>query len=69
MQKINVKGDIENEKNISLLTEAMLLVGALTGCGGTGLGLSIVKHAVAYHGGKVTLDSKVGKGTTITIFF
>ena len=37
--------------------------------GGTGLGLSIVKHAVAYHGGKVTLDSKVGKGTTITIFF
>ena len=37
--------------------------------GGTGLGLSIVKHAVAYHGGKVTLDSKVGKGTTITVEF
>lgn len=37
--------------------------------GGTGLGLSIVKHAVAYHGGKVTLDSKVGKGTTITVKF
>ena len=37
--------------------------------GGTGLGLSIVKHAVAYHGGKVTLDSKVGKGTTITVVF
>ena len=37
--------------------------------GGTGLGLSIVKHAVAYHGGKVTLESEVGKGTTITIVF
>lgn len=37
--------------------------------GGTGLGLSIVKHAVAYHGGKVTLNSKVGKGTTITVEF
>lgn len=37
--------------------------------GGTGLGLSIVKHAVQYHGGKITLDSKVGKGTTVKIVF
>ena len=37
--------------------------------GGTGLGLSIVKHAVQYHSGKVTLDSEVGKGSTITITF
>ena len=37
--------------------------------GGTGLGLSIVKHAVQFHQAKVTLDSEVGKGTTITIKF
>ena len=35
--------------------------------GGTGLGLSIVKHAVQYHGGKLEIDSTVGKGTTIKI--
>lgn len=37
--------------------------------GGTGLGLSIVKHAVAYHGGTIRLDSEIGKGTTINIIF
>lgn len=37
--------------------------------GGTGLGLSIVKHAVAYHGGAIELDSKVGEGTTVTVRF
>ena len=37
--------------------------------GGTGLGLSIVKHAVAYHGGTIKLDSKVNEGTSITVTF
>ena len=37
--------------------------------GGTGLGLSIVKHAVQFHKAKVTLDSNVGKGTTVTVRF
>ena len=37
--------------------------------GGTGLGLSIVKHAVQYHHGKITLDSKPNYGTTINVLF
>lgn len=37
--------------------------------GGTGLGLSIVKHAVAYHHGKIALESEANKGTVITVEF
>ena len=37
--------------------------------GGTGLGLSIVKHAAKLHDAKITLESKVGKGTEITVIF
>ncbi len=37
--------------------------------GGTGLGLSIVKHAAAYHDAKLSLRSKPGEGTEITVHF
>jgi two-component system, OmpR family, sensor histidine kinase SenX3 len=35
--------------------------------GGTGLGLAIVKHVTAAHGGKVTVTSKEGSGSTFTL--
>ena len=37
--------------------------------GGTGLGLSIVKHAVQYHHGKITVESELNRGTTVSILF
>jgi signal transduction histidine kinase len=34
--------------------------------GGAGLGLAIVKQLVEAHGGRVSIDSHPGKGTTVT---
>lgn len=37
--------------------------------GGTGLGLSIVRNTIEVHGGRIELDSQLGKGTRIMLHF
>lgn len=37
--------------------------------GGTGLGLAIVKHIAQIHGAELKVDSILGKGTTISVYF
>ncbi|MCE5237778.1 PAS domain-containing protein [bacterium] len=37
--------------------------------GGTGLGLSIVRHIMESHGGRVTVHSVPGEGSTFSVFF
>jgi len=37
--------------------------------GGTGLGLSIVKHLMIAHGGKMEIESQLGRGTKVFLFF
>jgi two-component system phosphate regulon sensor histidine kinase PhoR len=36
--------------------------------GGTGLGLAIVKHIVNRHRGRLAIESKVGEGSTFTVY-
>ena len=37
--------------------------------GGTGLGLSIVKHIMNVHGGRIEVESELGRGSRFSLFF
>lgn len=37
--------------------------------GGTGLGLSIVKHLMMVHNGRIEIESQLGVGTTVSLYF
>jgi signal transduction histidine kinase len=36
---------------------------------GSGLGLTLVKHTVEAHGGKISVESKIGQGSTFSLIF
>jgi signal transduction histidine kinase len=47
--------------------QARQSVAPATGEGGKGLGLAIVKRIAELHGGSVAVDSRLGRGTTVTL--
>ena len=55
--------------NVDRLFERFYVVdkGRSRDSGGTGLGLAIVKHIAQAHGGKVVVQSELGKGSTFSI--
>lgn len=56
-------------EHLPRLTERFYRVdaGASRAKGGTGLGLALVKHIVARHRGRLTIESELGKGATFTV--
>jgi two-component system, OmpR family, phosphate regulon sensor histidine kinase PhoR len=58
-------------EHIPRLTERFYRVdaGRARDMGGSGLGLAIVKHALQQHGGGLTIDSTLGRGSTFTCHF
>jgi two-component system phosphate regulon sensor histidine kinase PhoR len=57
-------------EHLSRLTERFYRVdrGRSRQLGGTGLGLAIVKHILNRHGGRLTIESKLGQGSRFAIY-
>lgn len=56
-----------SEEDLPYVTERFYR--ANTSVEGSGLGLSMVKEIMELHGGKLEIESKVGKGTTVRLIF
>ena len=67
--KVADRGEGIAPEHIKRLTERFYRVDTSRSrsLGGTGLGLSIVKHIVERHRGRLTIESKLGKGTTVHV--
>ncbi|MFV8828807.1 sensor histidine kinase [Alkalihalobacterium sp. APHAB7] len=63
------KGEGIPEEDVEKITERFYRVnkGRTRKEGGTGLGLAIVQQIVKLHGGRLTIESTVGRGTAVTI--
>ena len=68
---VSDKGDGIAPDHIPRLTERFYRVdaGRSQSAGGTGLGLSIVKHIAEHHRAKLSIESKLSEGTTVTVQF
>jgi two-component system phosphate regulon sensor histidine kinase PhoR len=66
---ISDQGDGIAPEHIPRLTERFYRVdkGRSKSIGGTGLGLAIVKHISERHGGRMEINSEVGRGTTVSV--
>ncbi|UUX52140.1 ATP-binding protein [Nisaea acidiphila] len=67
---VSDQGDGIPREHIPRLTERFYRVDTARSreLGGTGLGLAIVKHIVSRHRGALSIESKVGEGSTFTVF-
>ena len=57
-----------SEEDRSRIFQRFYQAGDTHRTGGMGLGLSMVRQIVQLHGGTITVDSAVDKGTTFTVF-
>jgi two-component system phosphate regulon sensor histidine kinase PhoR len=69
--QITDQGDGIAKEHLPRLTERFYRVdkGRSREMGGTGLGLAITKHILNRHRAKLTVDSEVGHGTTMSVVF
>lgn len=66
--KIADKGYGISEEELPYVWERFYKTDKSRESNGTGLGLSIAKHLIQLHGGNVTMQSRLGEGTTVTVY-